>query len=405
MGDLVRGYSFTDGVVDDCSSAHLHALVESAQIQTSFHTDKTSAGASPAAATHEVMLYRNSDATWRKATLAAAIFDSGEMLASRTAKTAPVAADLLLLGDSAAANALKKITLSNLLFAAAVWPSETLDGAADRFVAWNASTGAVHRFPMSYLITQATPTAGVAGTELLVNSTALGVMNSVSIVGLVTQATALANPASADIIGLYDQSAGAWRRTTLVELITGLTTTVTSPAGTERMAISDSGTLKQMALSALSSFVQLPYAVAAQVQTANTQGGAGTTGAWLARTFNTSVYDPSGLLSQINGYIVLQAGTYRFRARAPGYGCGIHRLRLFNATDAAVLVVPGPAVRATANTQVEAQLTGRFTIASGKHITLDHWIEANNSGSDFGLAVDFNSEAEYYCVIEFWKEP
>lgn len=409
MGDLARGYDFTDGLVDDCSSAHLHDLVDDAEIQTSFHTDKSSAGADPAKATHEVMLYRNSDATWRKGTIGAVFFDSAELITNRTAKTAPVSADLVALADSAAAGAIKKMSVANLLFGAAAWPAETIDGAQDLLAIFNTSDGTIRAMTVGKLVLQAPPGATNLGNTdyLFLANSSTGAVRAQSFTGMITQAPALTAPDSADQISIYDTSAATRKNITLATLITGLTTTLTSPAGTELLQCSVSGALQKVSLSTIRTFAggAFSYAIVVQKQNQGVQGGAALgSGVWSNRTFNTLVYDPDGVVGQTNGYIVLSAGTYRFRARAPGYECGVHRVRLYNDTDASLVFPGGPAARSTTNVQTTAELSGRFTIAANKHLYLQHYVSISQGSTDFGIAVNAAGEDEYYCTLELWRE-
>lgn len=413
MNDLSRGYSFTDGVVDDCSSAHLHQLIESATIQTTFHTGKTSAGASPGKAVHEVMVYRNTDLTWYRGTLGGVIFDSAEMLASRTAKTVPVAADLLLLADSAAALALKQITAKNLMFGADPFPAENLDGENDLFPVYNASDGQIYRFPLSKIILRAAAAASADGADYLLVCSAAGSMRSIAMKGLITQAPALAAPAAGDSLPIYDLSTTTYKSVVLSDLINGLADTETAPDGTELMQIydgADGGKLKKLGLRALGTYVRAfpPEYYRFQIQRlAGADGGATVAGSWQERTFNNVVNtqtDPAVRLSTQPGYVnhfMLFAGSYQFRCTAVGFYTGALQARLILEDTGEVLAL-GPLVRGGSGVQMLAECSGRLTVVADTyvHLLLQTRVAVSNAAGA-GSAAGWGTEV--YGEAEFWR--
>lgn len=106
--------------------------------------------------------------------------------------------------------------------------------------------------------------------------------------------------------------------------------------------------------------------------TVSAHGGTLTPGSWLTRPLNTEDIDTGGHGSLASNQITLVAGTYEFFACAQGYAVSAHQLRLYNATDAAVIAY-GVQARAIAEPYgTNAMVQGRFTIAASKAIELQH---------------------------------
>jgi hypothetical protein len=111
--DISPGYTFTSG---ERNVTHTKLNSSAAgTINTSFYSGKSSAGSDPNTA-FTFLLHDTSLDVFKKTTLAVGVFDHAGLLASRTAKTAPVLADALMIEDSAAASAYKRMTATNFLF-------------------------------------------------------------------------------------------------------------------------------------------------------------------------------------------------------------------------------------------------------------------------------------------------
>lgn len=146
------------------------------------------------------------------------------------------------------------------------------------------------------------------------------------------------------------------------------------------------------------------YIVLKDEQTANTNGGTFTSGAWQTRTLNTEAADTGGDCSLSSNQFTLAAGTYRISVRAPAYNCGFHKTRLRNITDGTTTIVGESSYCSTTrDMQTSSVIVGRFTIASSKTFEIQHRCSTTQSTTGFGVASNFG-EVEVYTVVELEKE-
>jgi hypothetical protein len=138
-------------------------------------------------------------------------------------------------------------------------------------------------------------------------------------------------------------------------------------------------------------------------QASGTHGGTFTSGAWRTRTLNTEVTDTGGNCSLASNQFTLSAGTYRVRAYAPGKNVDRHRIRLQNVTDGTTVILGqnADAPNAAAGTSA-ALLVGRFTIAAGKALEIQH--QCLTTVATFGFGFTTGWDVEVYTVVELWKE-
>lgn len=135
---------------------------------------------------------------------------------------------------------------------------------------------------------------------------------------------------------------------------------------------------------------------------ANTAGGTFTSGAWQTRTLNTGKVNEIDGASLATNQITLPAGTYEVEAWAIGNNCGSHKLRLYNTTDGADLVI-GMSMAHGATTNNAALLKGRFTLTGTKVIELQHRCASTQATTGFGMASNLDSKVEVYADV-FIKE-
>jgi hypothetical protein len=139
-------------------------------------------------------------------------------------------------------------------------------------------------------------------------------------------------------------------------------------------------------------------------KTNNTDAGNPATAQYNIRTLNTEVYDTIGA-SLASNEVTLPAGTYFAFAHAPGFRIGRTKARIYNATDATVLLDGTGdfcAVGSEANHQ-HAIVVGVFTISSAKAIRVEQWA-SNNPGSGVGLGTALNlGEPEIYTQLFIWQ--
>lgn len=138
-------------------------------------------------------------------------------------------------------------------------------------------------------------------------------------------------------------------------------------------------------------------------QTAGTNGGTFTSGAWRTRTLNTEVTDELTVTLTSNQF-ALADGTYWIEAEVPASDVANHRARLYNATDAATAVL-GSSARA--NTQADnapSFIRGRFTVSGGpKTFEIQDICGTTKATTGFGVASNLDSQTEIYTDVRIWK--
>lgn len=134
-----------------------------------------------------------------------------------------------------------------------------------------------------------------------------------------------------------------------------------------------------------------------------TGGGTFTSGAWRTRDINDEHADPLDLCTIAANQITLEAGTYRCTISAPAFNVRAHQTRLYNVTDAALLLPGTVGVDDNAGINLgRSIIIGRFTLAAQKVLEIQHWCETTRAGNGFG--VNFTKTSEIYTVAEFWRE-
>jgi len=150
------------------------------------------------------------------------------------------------------------------------------------------------------------------------------------------------------------------------------------------------------------------YAVICDAKSGSSDGGGITTGAWRTRDLNTEISDVDNIVSISSNQFTLQAGTYLIEASAPACQCGSHQIRIYNATDTAV-VQNGSAeyARAGAHSQTESFASARVTITGAKAFEIQH--RSSNTRADYGMGVGVSGglnwgEGTVYCQVRIYKE-
>lgn len=135
-----------------------------------------------------------------------------------------------------------------------------------------------------------------------------------------------------------------------------------------------------------------------------THGGTPTAGAWNTRTLNTVKTNEIAGASLAANVVSLPAGTYEVEAAAPAYRSDRHRLRLYDVTGAATLVVGQSLYNDTTdNSATNSALRGRFTLAVTSNVRLDHWFSsATGAGLGFGVGSG-TGEVEVYADLQIRK--
>lgn len=146
--------------------------------------------------------------------------------------------------------------------------------------------------------------------------------------------------------------------------------------------------------------------IVADVQPTGTAGGAASGPTTVQRRLNTILSNniPGASISG-NAVVLNNAGTYVFRARAPGLNCGSHRLSLRNDTSGTVTSVGSNSFNSGAsNVATDSSVTAVVTISGPANFSLRHYIgAANATQSALGDAVNQSGISETYASTEITK--
>lgn len=131
--------------------------------------------------------------------------------------------------------------------------------------------------------------------------------------------------------------------------------------------------------------------------TAATNYGSG----WNTRAFTTEITTEISGASLASNQVTLPAGTYFAIARGQAYQLNSQRLRIRNVTDGTTLVDGvNQYDNSAAYSGGVAQVMGRFTLASSKVISVQHYASA---GSGKGGLPASTGENEVYGELLIWK--
>lgn len=177
---------------------------------------------------------------------------------------------------------------------------------------------------------------------------------------------------------------------------------LTGKAANQVVTHGDLGPLAYYSAEMLSAAVVEQVLVVRDEKTSGTGGGASSATTWNARSLNTTAANTIASASLSGGNAVLPAGTYDLTGWAiAGYG-GKHKMRLYNVTAGATLLVGASASSASSTTSL-ATLNGRFTLAASSTLRLDHYTSAADSTDGLGSAVGASGVSEVYAHLEFRK--
>lgn len=254
-----------------------------------------------------------------------------------------------------------------------------------------------------------------------------------------TLLTALTAPDVADLLALYDSSASALRKITPDNFFKVINTlsALTAPAVADEIVIYDaSGTASfKMTLSDVLKVINLlttdsaPNPFADYVVTydasatdsrkvllanlarpilhvydeksAGTAGGTATSGSWETRTLNTAATNEITGASLASNQITLPAGTYYIDARAPAFRCGAHKIKLYDTTGTADLLIGAPINSRTDENGAATVsfLRGRFTLSTESVLEVRHQVTTTRATDGYGQAAGFSTVERYTDVV------
>jgi hypothetical protein len=139
-------------------------------------------------------------------------------------------------------------------------------------------------------------------------------------------------------------------------------------------------------------------------KSANTGGGAFTSGDWRTRTLNTVMTNEISGASLSSNQITLPSGTYFIYANAHAYTVNVNKLKWYNTTDSSDVLIGNQGRSDSASADITpVWVIGRFTISAQKTFELQHRCETTRSDAyGFGVAANFGV-VEVYADVQLWK--
>ena len=140
-------------------------------------------------------------------------------------------------------------------------------------------------------------------------------------------------------------------------------------------------------------------------KSSGTSGGTASTG-YNTRALNTIKTNEITGASLSSNQITLPSGTYYVIASAPSRRSNNHRIRLRNTTDSSDTLL-GSSTRSGSGdaTTTASIMFGRFTISAQKVFEIQHYFEANGSGTDTNIQGSNvgSGQNEVYTDVQIWK--
>jgi len=134
-------------------------------------------------------------------------------------------------------------------------------------------------------------------------------------------------------------------------------------------------------------------------QSAGTEGGAFTSGAWTKRTLNTTnINNITGCSIAASVVTLSTAGTYYFKAMAPAFQVNGNQLVIQNTTAGTQALIGGAQYNGSGDIQsYPAFVEGVITIAGSTNFELQHRCTQTKAGNGLGAAQNITTEK--YAVL------
>lgn len=459
--DITPGYTFTSG---EANVTHTKLNNSAAgTINTTFYSGKSSAGSDPTPANYTFLGLDSVSGTFKRQTLDAWVFDHSALIADRTVKTVLLVGDTLLmnqggayyqvsgsnaffggtsyttasndtrLGGVLSGGAIGSLTLSNLL---AGLTSHSLPTNGDVFMVLTENGKAVKALSLEAMVRNQTAatnatnwqslvwdgtrlrttyeTNRIAGLQLAAPTTndqfaflQSGILKKGTLQGVRTLLVdawnnnyALLQHQTAPTTNGGGLTVGDWRGRQLnteVDDVAGMADLFTM---IPRAGSTTSGSPIVTGLSGTSDLVTNQHVYAVTGLPNNPKIISIDSSSQITLSTNANA---TGVRTLTFGGFLVNAGTYRFKAKVPGHQVTLHQARLFNVTDGIVLGL-GSVERSSSadNSSSSSWISGRFTNATSKILELQHQVSANNTTDGGGTTAGFG--VEVYSELELWRE-
>jgi hypothetical protein len=150
-------------------------------------------------------------------------------------------------------------------------------------------------------------------------------------------------------------------------------------------------------------FATVSYAKFSDTKTA-TDGGTFTQDAWQTRDLTLEDSDTDNLGTLLANQITLEPGTYICRCSAPAREVDLHKVRIYDTSSPAVLLV-GTSENAGGgeDSTTRSFVSGLFIIDAQKVIEVQHYCSSTRASTGFGNAAQVPGTDDVYTIIELWR--
>lgn len=130
-----------------------------------------------------------------------------------------------------------------------------------------------------------------------------------------------------------------------------------------------------------------------ETQSAGTNSGTFTAGAWQTRVLNTTVVNNIASCSLATNAVSLPAGTYYMRAAAPAFQCNEHQIKIYNNTDSADVALGRSSYNQSATEAAGfSEAVTVVTITGTKSFLVQHRCAATKATNGLGTGVTWSNE-------------
>lgn len=137
-------------------------------------------------------------------------------------------------------------------------------------------------------------------------------------------------------------------------------------------------------------------------KTSGVAGGSFTSGAWRTRDLNQSKTNTITGASLSSNQITLPTGSYWIDASAPAIKVDSHRVRLYNTTASAEILLGTTEYAVnTVDAHTRSFVRGAFTLSGSSVLELQHRCTTTYNTNGFGLASGLGTEV--YAEVVIWK--
>lgn len=187
---------------------------------------------------------------------------------------------------------------------------------------------------------------------------------------------------------------------------------VTDLLATDEYVLARSGATKKITGASLSAALGggglfNAYAYLRDEKASGTAGGSGTASAWNTRTLNTEVSDANSIVSLSANKFTVAAGSYVIRARGMNYLGGRSRLRIYDVTNSAVLLIGANSYASGGSNTIDdapdCELFGTVVLGATTELRLDQWLEKNAGGGNVLGVANSTGDVEVYAEVEIWR--